>query len=204
MPRMQVFDPPMCCSTGVCGPSVDPTLVRFAADLDWLKNSGVEVERYNLGQQPAAFVESVIVRNALEAEGNGCLPIVVVEGKIVSRGNYPLRDALAGYVGLQSEPSLFTEQVKELVAIGAAIAAGCDPCFKFHYDKARKAGVSKEDMVKAVALGKEVREAPGRTVVQTAERYLAGGAAPTDIPSSCSLQPASGEAAASEKKSKCC
>lgn len=43
--KIQVFDPPMCCSTGVCDPSADPELVRFAAALDWLKRQGVEVER---------------------------------------------------------------------------------------------------------------------------------------------------------------
>jgi hypothetical protein len=49
--KIQIFDPAMCCSTGVCGPSVDPELVRFAADLDWLARQGVEVERYNLYNQ---------------------------------------------------------------------------------------------------------------------------------------------------------
>ena len=49
MIKVQVFDPAMCCSTGVCGPSVDPVLPRFAADLEWLKSKGVQVERYNLG-----------------------------------------------------------------------------------------------------------------------------------------------------------
>ena len=49
MHKLEVFDPPMCCSTGVCGPSVDPNLVRFAADLEWLKSKGVEINRCNLG-----------------------------------------------------------------------------------------------------------------------------------------------------------
>ncbi len=52
MPKLQVFDPAMCCSTGVCGPSVDPTLPRFAADLEWLQSKGVQVERYNLARDP--------------------------------------------------------------------------------------------------------------------------------------------------------
>lgn len=55
MASVKVFDPAMCCSTGVCGPSVDPKLVRFAADLDWLRSKEAGVERYNLAQQPAAF-----------------------------------------------------------------------------------------------------------------------------------------------------
>ena len=40
---IRVFDPAMCCSTGVCGPSVDPDLARFAADVDWLQKQGVTV-----------------------------------------------------------------------------------------------------------------------------------------------------------------
>jgi hypothetical protein len=50
--KFQIFDPPMCCSTGLCGPGVDPALVTFSADLDWLKRQGIDVERCNLSQQP--------------------------------------------------------------------------------------------------------------------------------------------------------
>ena len=53
MKKLEVFDPPQCCSTGVCGPSVDPKLVQFAADLHWLANQRLSVERYNLG--PATY-----------------------------------------------------------------------------------------------------------------------------------------------------
>ena len=54
--RLEVFDPAMCCSTGVCGPSPNPALAPFAADLDWVAAQGVGVRRYNLGQEPGAFV----------------------------------------------------------------------------------------------------------------------------------------------------
>ena len=56
MTKLAVYDPPMCCSTGVCGPAVDPVLPRVTADLDWLRRQGIEVERFNLSQQPQAFV----------------------------------------------------------------------------------------------------------------------------------------------------
>ncbi|HTN04894.1 MAG TPA: arsenic metallochaperone ArsD family protein, partial [Planctomycetaceae bacterium] len=56
MKHVQIYDKPMCCSTGVCGPQVDPVLPRFAADLDWLKSQGHQVERFNLAQQPDAFI----------------------------------------------------------------------------------------------------------------------------------------------------
>ena len=122
---IQVFDPPMCCSTGVCGLSVDPELVRFAADLDWLRGQGVLVERFNLAQQPEAFAANDVVPEALEAGGNGCLPMVVVDGQIAGRGEYPDRDTLAAFAGLrakQATRSVFSPQVKELVAIAAAVA----------------------------------------------------------------------------------
>lgn len=112
MTPIQVFDPPMCCSTGVCGPAVDPELVRFAADVDWLKASGVAVERFNLAQQPGAFAQNDAVRAALE-EDNDCLPLVVVGGQIVSRAIYPDRGTLAKLAGLtdSSQASLFSPQV---------------------------------------------------------------------------------------------
>lgn len=55
MNELLVFDPALCCSTGVCGPEVDPALVSFAADLEWLRTRGVQVRRFNLAQEPGAF-----------------------------------------------------------------------------------------------------------------------------------------------------
>jgi len=72
---IQVFDPAMCCSTGVCGPEVDPRLVQFAADLEWLKTEGVLVERQNLSQNPKAYVENELVCATLAARGGSVLPI---------------------------------------------------------------------------------------------------------------------------------
>ena len=100
MKRLQVFDPPMCCSTGVCGPTVDPALPQFAADLAWLQGQGVEVERFNLAQQPQAFAGNDLVRQQLTKSGSGCLPLLIVDGQVVSRGVYPTREQLAGLVGL--------------------------------------------------------------------------------------------------------
>ena len=103
MKRVEVFDPPMCCSTGVCGPKVDPALVRFAADLHWLANQRIAVERYNLAQQPQAFAASAVVRNALQEHGNGCLPLILLDGSIVSQGRYPARDELAVLAGVDTD-----------------------------------------------------------------------------------------------------
>lgn len=104
MKKLEVFDPPMCCASGVCGPNVDPVLPRFAGDLAWLKGRGVKVARYNLAQQPMAFAENASVREALEREDVACLPLVLVDGRIVSRSVYPAREELATMLGLAAEP----------------------------------------------------------------------------------------------------
>jgi len=95
MTSVKVFDPAMCCSTGVCGPSVDPDLARFAADLDWLAGNGVSVERFNLAQQPDAFVAHGEVTQALRERGDQALPLILVDGRKVIEGAYPSRDQLA-------------------------------------------------------------------------------------------------------------
>lgn len=100
MTKLQVFDPAMCCSTGVCGPEVDPALVRFSADFHWLANQGIAVERYNLSQQPLEFAGNPLVKNALAQDGDTCLPLILVNGAIVSQGRYPERDELARFAGL--------------------------------------------------------------------------------------------------------
>jgi Arsenical resistance operon protein ArsD len=95
MAKLQVYDPAMCCSTGVCGPTVDPALSRFAADLEWLKTKGVAVERFNLARDVAAFTTNPIVKAALNSEGAKCLPLVLVDGEKAAEGAYPSREELA-------------------------------------------------------------------------------------------------------------
>ena len=85
-------------ATGVCGPQVDPVLPQFAADLDWLKSQGNRVERFNLAQQPMAFIENKDVHQLLGSEGTDCLPLILVDSKIISRKEYPSRDVMASWI----------------------------------------------------------------------------------------------------------
>lgn len=100
MKSLEVFDPAMCCSTGVCGVEVDPVLVQFAADLKWAEEQGVKVVRHNLGQEPAAFAANAAVVKEMEA-GMERLPVILVDGQIVSTGLYPSRVQLAQKLGLK-------------------------------------------------------------------------------------------------------
>jgi hypothetical protein len=123
MTKLEIFDPAMCCSTGVCGPSVDPALPRFAADVEWLKTKGVEVERYNLAQQVAAFMGNATVKSTLNAKGTECLPLILVDGSIVVEGSYPTRRDLARFARVPYEEAPTILRVKEqssLVTLGGA------------------------------------------------------------------------------------
>ena len=119
MTTLQVFDKPMCCSTGICGPKVDPVLPQFASDLAWLRDQGVTVERYNLAQHPQAFVSHLDVREAIRENHELVLPLVRVNDVIVSRGTYPLREQLASWCGVSL--------VKPTAATESAVGSSCGP-----------------------------------------------------------------------------
>ncbi len=103
MKTLEVFDPAMCCSTGVCGPNVDPVLVQFASDFLWVAGQGIHVERYNLSQQPQAFAANETVKAALQKYGTDCLPLILLDGAIVAKGRYPGREELAKLAGLEPD-----------------------------------------------------------------------------------------------------
>lgn len=100
MPSLQIFDPALCCSSGVCGPDVDASLIQAAADIAWAQAQGAQIERFNLAQQPLAFARNEAVRGFLERSGQGALPIAVLDGQVVLAGRYPSRQQLAQWAGL--------------------------------------------------------------------------------------------------------
>ena len=101
MTTIQVFDPAMCCGTGVCGVDINQQLVHFAADSEWVKQQGVKLERFNLAQQPMVFAENTLVKNFLQRSGPEGLPLVLLNGEIALAGRYPSRDELKRWAGLQ-------------------------------------------------------------------------------------------------------
>lgn len=105
MTHIEVFDPPMCCSTGVCGPSVDPMVAAFAADVEWLTAQGVTIARHNLAREPQPFVSNRQVLDRMQHEGTACLPMVFVNGEEIGHGVYPRREELARAAGLVAAAS---------------------------------------------------------------------------------------------------
>lgn len=94
MATIQIFDPALCCSSGVCGTDVDQNLVNFSADADWARQNGAQLERFNLAQQNAP------VKAFLERAGQEALPLTLVDGQVVLAGRYPSRADLARWAGL--------------------------------------------------------------------------------------------------------
>ncbi len=94
MKTLTVYDPAMCCSTGICG-----------ADIDWLKSEGIEVRRINLSQEPALFAENEQVKTILEKSGVEGLPVILANDEIHSSGQYPDRVTLAQMVGIKAVQS---------------------------------------------------------------------------------------------------
>jgi len=99
MNRLEVFEPAMCCPTGVCGVAVDPVLAQFNADLQSLTDSGVDVVRHSLSHDAAAFPANADVVKEMAA-GMDRLPVVTVDGRIVSTGMYPSRMQLMHKLGI--------------------------------------------------------------------------------------------------------
>lgn len=172
MTTVEVFDPPMCCSTGVCGPSVDPALATFASDLSWLANQGTSVERHNLSQEPKAFAESELVRQLLAERGDDALPAVVVDGELRSSGRIPTRSELAGWSLVSAPPDTLDAVTTELVALGAAVGANCEPCFTSHFNEARRLGIGSDVMAQAVRVAQAVKDTPAHSLLDLAAKLL--------------------------------
>lgn len=103
MITIQIYDPALCCSTGVCGVDVDQALVTFSADVDWARQQGAKIERFNLAQQPMAFAENATVKGFLERAGQEALPLVLIDGELALAGRYPTRADLARWAGITLE-----------------------------------------------------------------------------------------------------
>lgn len=106
---IQVFDPPMCCPTGLCGPGVDPSLLQIARDLRWLGAQGVRVERFGLSQEPQAFVANPRIASLMQTMGDRALPAVVLNDRLVAHGRYPTREELVTALAAATAPGTRAE-----------------------------------------------------------------------------------------------
>lgn len=91
---LEIFEPSMCCESGVCGPEPDKALIDLQNSIQLLKKAGVETKRYAINQAPIVFVQNAVVKDFIKANGPGKLPLTLLEGKIVKSGSYTTLDEL--------------------------------------------------------------------------------------------------------------
>ena len=102
--RIEMFEPAMCCQSGVCGPSVDQQLIDIREDLRWAQTVGAQVNRHNLSSDPDAFVANPKVTGLMAAFGERALPVLLVDDDIVIHGRYPSREELVTLLDMKVEP----------------------------------------------------------------------------------------------------
>ncbi len=91
---VELFDPPMCCPTGLCGPSLDQTLLDVNEMVTALQRENLRIERYQMTSNPNAFLGNAAVMKLVREKQMEALPITVVRGKVIKVGAYPSRDEI--------------------------------------------------------------------------------------------------------------
>ena len=87
---VQFFDPPMCCPTGLCGPTLDETLLDVNEMILALQAEGISVERYQMTSQPNAFLANPDVMRLVREKQMAALPITLVRDQVIKVGAYPV------------------------------------------------------------------------------------------------------------------
>jgi len=126
MSTIEVFEPALCCSSGVCGPDVPQELVTFSADVEWVRGVGGDVARFKLAGEPVAFTGRRAVLDFLQLSGSESLPLVLVDGAVALAGRYPSRAELARWAGTRAvEPA---RSVLPLAGAGGGCCGGGGSC----------------------------------------------------------------------------
>ncbi|PLR85647.1 arsenite efflux transporter metallochaperone ArsD [Bacillus sp. V33-4] len=115
MKKLEVFDPAMCCPTGVCGPSVDPELTRIASALFLIEGKGFTVKRYNLASEPDVFIDNAKISQLLNEKGPSVLPIVLFNDVIVKEAAYPTNDELAEWFEMDTSELSIKKSTNKLL-----------------------------------------------------------------------------------------
>jgi len=99
---LKIYDPAMCCPTGVCGTDIDTTLLQLANFLSSLNKESFEVHRYGLSTQPQEYVLNKTVNTLLQEQGVACLPLFFLDEQLILSGAYPSVPTLSAKMGLSS------------------------------------------------------------------------------------------------------
>lgn len=110
MKVIEIFDPALCCPTGLCGPNINPELLRIAVVLETLKRKGVQILRHNLRDEPQLYVSNKIVNDYLMKHGAEGLPVTLVDNQVAISGSYPTTEQLSKWTGINLDDVPSIEQ----------------------------------------------------------------------------------------------
>ena len=102
MKTLKIYDPAMCCPTGVCGTSVDTKLLQLSNFINSLDKKMFEVKRYGLTTNPQEYVTNGEVSQLLNKEGVEVLPLIFLDDELLFKGYYPDVPQLSSKMGLSS------------------------------------------------------------------------------------------------------
>lgn len=100
MKKITIYEPAMCCPTGLRGVGVDPELLRISTAVNNLEEKDIEIKRYNLINSPMQFVTNKTVNEMINKNGVDELPFVLVDDQIVITGRYPTNEEIAAYLDI--------------------------------------------------------------------------------------------------------
>lgn len=123
MKKMEIFEPALCCSTGVCGPCPDKELMRVASIVDKLNKNGANINRYNLNNAPNEFVDNKTVNDILNEKGDDVLPIVLLDDEVLMEGRYPTNEEFYEIVLLDGD--LEDKEASSDTGCGCSSESGC-------------------------------------------------------------------------------
>ena len=132
MKTIEIFDPAMCCPTGLCGTNIDPNLMRMAVVVETLKKKGVNIIRHNLKDEPMIYVTNTKINDLLQSKGVEVLPITLVDGEVAVTGEYPSTRQLAEWSGVNldfmpiQEEKTKQEEKKDCCAGSDCCCSGSD------------------------------------------------------------------------------
>ena len=101
--EIKIYEKALCCESGVCGPSVDPELLRITTVIRGLNKKGFGARRYNLSMHPMEFAKNTDLTQLMKEKGMSVLPVTLLNGEIVKTGEYPSTEELSSWTGLHQE-----------------------------------------------------------------------------------------------------
>ncbi len=123
MKTMSIYEPAMCCETGICGVGVDPELLRISTVFNNLQKNGITAVRFNLSSAPQAFINNTDINKLIMGDGVESLPATVIDGEIVKTKAYPTNEEIAAWLEI---PALYLEATETKKADGGCCCSeGC-------------------------------------------------------------------------------